>query len=283
MDPRAVQAVSYAATRNTRALVVERSGHIVFEKYWDGTTIDTAVDPGFSPVLAAIAVGSALNDRLITSLDAPLSDYLPDGGGTQGTITLRELLAQDPAGMSVGDATDYLALVLERVTSQKYPTLLAERLWKPMEAGSIEFRVADNRQRPGGVSAGCCVRARIGDWMRIAELLANDGIFEGNQFTPPRYVHLMLRPAHKDSPRGYFTRVDGAFATQDVAWLEGHDKQRLWIVPSLRLTIPEGSAVRRLITGLGRVMIPDSIIRGTSGWQPRPVGEGVDPKKFAPH
>ena len=30
-------------------------------------------------------------------------------------------------------------------------------------------------------------------------------------------------------------------------------------------------------------MIPDSIIRGTSGWQPRAAGEGVDPNKFAPH
>ena len=30
-------------------------------------------------------------------------------------------------------------------------------------------------------------------------------------------------------------------------------------------------------------MIPDSIIRGTSGWQPASAGEGVDPNKFAPH
>ena len=30
-------------------------------------------------------------------------------------------------------------------------------------------------------------------------------------------------------------------------------------------------------------MIPDSIIRGTVGWQPRSVSEGVDPNKFAPH
>jgi CubicO group peptidase (beta-lactamase class C family) len=284
LDPQAIEAaVTYAAARNTRALVVGRGGHIVLEKYWDGTTSDTAVDPGFAPVLAALAVGSALNDRLIMSLDAPLSDYLPNGGGTQGSITLRQLLAQDPAGMSVGESTDYLAFVLERVTSQKYPTLLAERLWKPMEAGSIEYRVADNRLRPGGVSAGCCVRARIGDWMRIAELLANDGIFEGNQFTPPRYVHLMLRPAHKDSPRGYFTRVDGAFATEDVARLEGSDKQRLWIVPSLRLTILRIGGEPSQSQGWDEAMIPDSIIRGTSGWQPRPVGEGVDPKKFAPH
>jgi len=169
------------------------------------------------------------------------------------------------------------------VTSQKYPTLLTERLWKPMGAGSIKFRVAENQQRPGGVSAGCCVRARIGDWMRVGELLAHDGVFAGNQLTPPRYVHLMLRPVHKDSPRGYYTRVDGDFATRDVAWLEGHDKQRLWIVPSLRLTILRIGAALPASQGWDEAMIPDSIIRGTSGWQPRQAGEGVDPKKFAPH
>src|SRR5678815_848185 len=35
MDPQAIDAaVTYAAARNTRALVVGRGGHIVFEKYW---------------------------------------------------------------------------------------------------------------------------------------------------------------------------------------------------------------------------------------------------------
>jgi hypothetical protein len=35
--------------------------------------------------------------------------------------------------------------------------------------------------------------------------------------------------------------------------------------------------------GWDEAMIPDSIIRGTSGWHPKPVGEGVDPNKYAPH
>ena len=38
------------ATRNTRALVIGRDGHIVFEKYWDDTTLDSPVDlSGFTP------------------------------------------------------------------------------------------------------------------------------------------------------------------------------------------------------------------------------------------
>ena len=54
------------AKRNTRALVIGRGGHIVFEKYWGDTTLDTPVDlPDFTPVLAPLLVGSAMNDRLI--------------------------------------------------------------------------------------------------------------------------------------------------------------------------------------------------------------------------
>ena len=284
VDPQAVEAaVSYAAARNTRALVVGRGGHIVFEKYWGDTTFDTLVDPGFAPVLTALAVGTAMNDRLVMSLDAPLSDYLPDAVSTRGAITLRELLAQDPVGMPIGENTDHLAFVLERVTKQKYSQLLVDRLWRPLEGGPLEFRVADNRLRPGGVSAGCCVRARIGDWMRIGEMLAHDGVFQGNQFTPPRFVQLMMRPAHRGSPRGYFTRVDGAFATRDVAWLEGPGRQRLWIVPSLRLAILRLGEEPPAGKGWDEALIPNAIIRGTQGWRPAGAGEAVDPNRFAPH
>jgi hypothetical protein len=30
-------------------------------------------------------------------------------------------------------------------------------------------------------------------------------------------------------------------------------------------------------------MIPNTIVRGTSGWKPPAPGEGVDPKLYAPH
>src|SRR5690242_12344804 len=79
MDPAAIQqAVDYAASHGSTALLIGRGGHIVFEKYWDSTTFDTPVDPGFAPALLALAVGSALEDRLIASLDAPLANYLQE-------------------------------------------------------------------------------------------------------------------------------------------------------------------------------------------------------------
>jgi len=285
MDPAAIQlAVDYAGKRNTSALVIGRNGHIVFEKYWGDTTFDTEVsDNDFSAPFAALLIGSAMNDRLSVNLDEPLSTYLPEyAGATTGTKSLRQLLGGQSSGVT--PPTELAALVLERVTRQPFEILVTERLWKPMGGGDLSFRRnTSNDLRHGAATAGCCVTASIGDWMRVGELLANDGVFEGNQVTPPRYVTFMLTPTHKGAGTAFGVNVDDRFAAHDVAWLSGARKQRLWVVPSLRLVILRVGDEPDTADGWDEAMIPDSIIRGTSGWHPKSVGEGVDPNKYAPH
>ena len=210
----------------------------MFEKYWGDTTPDTPVtDNDFAAPFAALLVGSAMNDRLPVNLDEPLSTYLPEyAGAATGMQSLRQLLGGQAS--EAAPPAELAALVLERVTRQPFETLVSERLWKPLGGGDLSFRRnGSNELRRGAATAGCCVTARIGDWMRVGELLANDGVFEGNQFTPPRYVTLMLTPTHKGAGTGFGVNVDDRFAAHDVAWLSGARSQRLWVVPSLRLFI----------------------------------------------
>jgi CubicO group peptidase (beta-lactamase class C family) len=276
-------AVEYLAPRNTRALVVGRGGHIVFEKYWDTSTLETEVElSGFTPALSAILLGVAMNDDRSVNLDAPVSNYIGDmGGEPRGAQTLRQLASD--ADQASG--ADQLARVLEHVSGQSYDSLVAERLWKPLGGGPFSLATTREGDRKGTAHAGCCLRARLGDWMRIGELLANDCVFEGSQLTPPGYVKLMLTPTHKESPAGFFTRVDGTFAAHDVARLEADGMQRLWIVPSLKLVILRVGGEPPASQGWDEALIPDSIIRGTSGWQPASAGEGtnLDPNRYAPH
>jgi CubicO group peptidase (beta-lactamase class C family) len=288
MDPAAIQlAVDYAGKRNTSALVIGRNGHIVFEKYWGDTTLDTEVETGrFAEVLVALLVGTAMNDRIIRDLDEPISSYLPElpdarANLPDGPQTLRVLLGSQYDHVAL--ARETVARILERVMKQPYETLVSERLWKPMGGGDLSFRRGGAKVRGDRAVAICCVKARIGDWMRVGELLANDGVFEGNQFTPPRFVTVMLTPTHKESPVGLGINLNGQFAAADVAWLDGGKSQRLWVVPSLRLTILRVGEEPDASDGWDEAMIPDSIIRGTSGWHPKSVGEGVDPNKYAPH
>jgi CubicO group peptidase (beta-lactamase class C family) len=285
IDPAAVElAVAYAEPRNTRALVIGRNGHIVFEKYWGDTNFDTPLRlSGFTPVLIALSAGSAMNDRLIPSLDQPFSNYVPTfAESSSGKKTLREMLAHGDMADDMGWSANLAAEAIERVTKQSYETVVAERLWKPMEAGTftMERRSAEG---PGAVRASCCMTARLGDWMRVGELLARDGVYEGNELAPRSFVRQMMTPTEKDSKYGFYVRVNGGFAAHDVVWLESGGMQRMWIVPSLQLVILRVGDEPPRDKGWDEVMIPDSIIRGTSGWKSPAVPGGIDPDKFAPH
>lgn len=275
IDAAAIEvAVDYAGQRNSSALVIARGGHVVFEKYWGDTATDSAIRfDALSPVVSGVMLGVALNERMLLDIDMPLSRYLGESPVNESR-TLRTLLADWDA--------ETIALVLERVAQQPYHVLVAEKLWESLGNGDIGFARLTDGPRKGSGSASCCIRARIGDWLRFGQLLARDGVFEANQYTPPGFVHAMLRATNKEDPRGYFMRMDGVFAARDVAWAGGDDHQRLWVVPSLDLVIlrlgeAAGSA------GWDEALIPDSIIRGTDGWQPARVEESTDPKRFAPH
>ena len=285
IDPGAVgNAVAYAGDRNTRAFVIGRNGHIVFEKYWGDTTFDTPERlSGFTPVLIALAVGSAMNDHLIPSLDQPLSNYVPTfAEGSSGKKTLREILVHGDTDEDMGWSANLAAEAIERVTKQGYETIVAERLWKPMEAGSFTME-RRSAQGPGAVRASCCMTSRLGDWMRVGELLAHDGVYQGNELAPRAFVAQMKQAPSKDAKYGYYVRVNGGFAAHDVIWLESEGKQRLWIVPSLALVILRVGDDPPRDKGWDETMIPDSIIRGTSGWQSTKVPGGIDPKNYAPH
>jgi CubicO group peptidase (beta-lactamase class C family) len=315
------QAVDYAATRDTRALVIGQGGHIVFEKYWDDSSLETPVDlSGFTPVLSGLLLGTVMYGDRGLVLDAPLSEFIDAWKNDErGTVTLRELLSAEggfvrvdgwplpgslaaryavrgdlraallawprdpklPNGETPADVSaDILALALEKRPGPRYASELSLNLFKPLGIGGFSMGHDAGQETSGRIRAGCCLRMNIGDWMRIGELLANDGVFEGSQLMPPGFVKQMLSPTRKDSPVGWFTRVDGQFATPNVARLESKGKQRLWIVPSLRLVILR---IGDEPPDWDEAMIPDSIIRGTRGWEPTKAGEGVDPNKFAPH
>jgi CubicO group peptidase (beta-lactamase class C family) len=318
-------AVRYAEPRNTTALVVGVNGHVVYQKFWAGASLDSEVElSGFTPVLSALLLGTALQNGEIRDLDTPLAAYLGEWqADPRGTITLRELLTGDsnlaapgartwprslaaryyatddlettllhwPQAERAGRAgsppevdADVLSLALTRALKADYPDLLKERLWTPLGAGSFSLAVDEEGPARRG-RAGCCLRARISDWLRVGALIANHGVFEGNQFAPPEFARLLVTPAHAGSPRAVFMRMDGQFAAHDVVWLEAAGRQRMWMVPSLKLVILRTGTEPSADQGWDEATIPDDIIRGMRDWRPASTGEGaqVDPNRYAPH
>jgi CubicO group peptidase (beta-lactamase class C family) len=90
------------------------------------------------------------------------------------------------------------------------------------------------------------------DWARFGLLLADDGVWQGQEILPHGYVAMMASPApasggeygrglvwrwaiHDDTPG---VNPDAAFGIPaDAFWMLGHDGQSVAVIPSLRLVI----------------------------------------------
>jgi CubicO group peptidase (beta-lactamase class C family) len=316
-------AADYAGPRRTTALIVARHGHIVFEHYWDNQRFDAMTDLGdFSTSLAALTLGAAMGDRKIGLVTEPIANYIDELRGTEeGAITIRDLLQSSsglsaPAGgfgpwspvahLRYGRDTraqclsrklaarpgerwqpqlcdvELLVTVIERATHERYARYISAHLWKPIGAADAQLAREDEAGAP---RAACCLRARRGDWIRIAELLVSDGRFEGEQVLPPGWVREMLAPARSNKNFGYqvwlgqpFAGAAGGasepYAAGDVYLLKGSGKSRLWVVPSLSLSILRTGTNSETDPDWDDARIPNLIIRGARDFQPQATPSG---------
>ena len=328
-------AADYAGQRDTTALIVARHGHIVFEQYWDNERFDAITDLGeFSSTIAALTVGLAMGDRKIGLVTEPIANYIEElRNDERGTITIADLLhsasglAPLTGGFGPGSQAAHerfgpdtraqclsrkldarpgerwlpqicdvqlLALVIERATHERYAAYISAHLWKPIGAADAQLAREDEAGAP---RAGCCLRARRGDWIRIAELLVSEGRFEGEQILPPGWVRAMLAPSKANKNFGYQVWLGQPFAAEsssagatepyaadDVYLLKGAGKSQLWLVPSLGLSILRTGTNSENDKDWDDARVPNLIIRGTRDFVPRAAAPGSpDARSLVPN
>jgi CubicO group peptidase (beta-lactamase class C family) len=100
------EAASRAGDAGGRALLVQYRGTLAVERYFQADDANTLLPAGLvARPLAAMAIGIALAERKIKSLDDPVSLYLPEWDDeTRGRITLRQLL-EETSGLETGGDT----------------------------------------------------------------------------------------------------------------------------------------------------------------------------------
>jgi len=316
LDRRALQAAAaYAGEHASRALIVTRHDHIVYERYWQGTGFDTLADAqSFTPLLAALATGVAISHRRIGWPDQPIGAFITEWRqDPRGAITVRDLL-QSSSGLARSATRDsgtdlvtaslgeplagtpgitrleqpadaqLLALVLERASGERYAAYLSRALWRRIGAGDAWLRL----DRPAGAAhADCCLLARQGDWIRIGQLLLGDGNYRGDEVIRPGWVRLMRTPSRGDPRYGAYLRLGSPatpgrepYAARDLFAVQGEGGNRLWLVPSLQIAILR-TAPAGQDADWDDSRIPNLIIRGARDYVP-PAQPGVDVSALVP-
>jgi CubicO group peptidase (beta-lactamase class C family) len=312
-------AAKWAEANKSTALIVIQKGKVVLETYWGGAKPDElasgrALTRGVTPLLLGFPVADGQ-----LKLDDPIGRYIHEWkDDPRGRITVRQL-AQNESGLEVappssathvpgnkdlylaygGDViraalayeqtskpgsrfdvaqenTQLLALVIERATGQPIQTLFSERVWKKIGAADAAFQF----DRPGGVArVMCCMRATPRDWARLAWLIEQGGVWNGEQVIPAGWIKTMATPAGHNpnfgmglwlgSPynanRSYFEGQPGViaqsepFLADDVVMMEGGGNREIWVSPSKDL------AVLRLgtqVKGWDNSVLMNTLIRG---------------------
>lgn len=318
LDPRALdEAARYAGEHGAQALIVSRHDHIVFERYWRGSSFNTLIDAGsLTPLLAALATGHAIAHRQVGWPDEPVGVLLPQWANTpRGSITVRNLLqfssglapagpadnpydiagslmgrplAAPPGSRRLEQPADpqLLALALERATHQRYADYLAATIWRPIGAGDAWLWL----DRPGGSAhADCCLISRQGDWIRVGELLLRDGNYRGDELMRPGWIAVMRSPAQSDPQFGMFVRVASrpapgreTYAARDVFVAGGPDGNRLWIVPSMGIVVLRTGSAAQSDAGWDDARVPNLVIRGARDYLPPAALPGADLSAIVP-
>lgn len=293
---------SFAAQTGSFALIVSKRGRIIYEHYGAGFNATSRFDTAsMHKAVVALLVGAAVADGKIRSVDDRLSRYLPElDGSPRGDITLRQLLEMNSGLMTppISDSsaspywqtyfgadlrwsigqwpivpstrgqfyyananTQYLLWVIERATGKPYIDFLSTRLWRKI--GASDARVWLDRE--GGSPRGfCCLQASARDWLRIGELIRNQGQWRGTRILPATWIAQMLAPSASNPNFGWniwrgtpynpkrtygpgipaVVEARAPFARDDTYYIDGSGGQRVYVIHSEQLVIVRIGAPR---------------------------------------
>jgi CubicO group peptidase (beta-lactamase class C family) len=287
------EAAQFVQGSNGQALIVVHKGVVQLERYFGEAAADKPFSShSFAKTLAALAIGAAVTDGKISSLDQPASTWLPEWRDeARKAITLRRLLTMsagfrnafnpDPAshymqlhyGADVeaavagapvayapgkdfsydNDNLQALGLVVERATGQPYIDYVSRRLWQPLGAADGEMLL----DRKGGRAMPyCCIWSQPRDWIRLAQMLMDGGVWQGKRLLSADFVKALHSPSAANANFGFQVALGSAWydarlhrhrgapegsvapsLAPDLYFLSGAGGLQLSIIPSEQLLI----------------------------------------------
>ena len=232
----------YALSDGGHAVLIAQNGKLILERYSGNNNRNTLINPqSMSKSLLSLAVGVAMKQGKIKSVNDPIRNYLPNlKNGEKGTITIRNLLQMsggleqiskdyrpwNPWSRSVqqnfGRRFNYWVgqLELSDVPGRRFEynnnesnllgMVLESATQMPYQA-FLKEEVWPKLQlgsasayldKPDGdAMKSCCIFTRPIDWLTLGQLVLDKGMFNGNQIIDEAYINSATTPS--DLYRGY--------------------------------------------------------------------------------
>jgi hypothetical protein len=239
----------------TRALIVHRHGHRVLDVFSTGTSGATPVTGGeLTPAIFALALSPLVDTRRM-GIDAAVQAVRQESAVYTATGWRNPWSAAARTRFSLHAAPQMLR------GDGSVAQTLSERVWLPLHAQHASLWGSDDKM----LRVDCCIVAQLDDWMRVGDVLLQQGNFEGERIASPDWIRALLA-ADLDGRRHpvWLKQQQGAEgaeppAARDTFWFDLGPGLRLWLVPrrALSVLIWTETALRARDTE-----IPNLLIRG---------------------
>lgn len=265
----------YLKRAKVRGFVVLDRDTIVDERYAGAGESTRFQSWSVAKSFTATAVGIALDEGRIHSLDDPVTGYLPElrASGYAGVsirdvlrmssgidwhegrdaprlqvaahrrIDLTRMAARRQRGWPPGSRFDYdsmnyfvLAWLVQRVSGMPYYSYVQARIWQPAGMASAAAIGEDGHAHGLGY---CCYYATDRDYARFGLLYLRDGRAHGRSVVPASWVDRSTRPsstAQRGYGLGWWLDADGDFMA------EGLDGQYVYVSPEYDVVIVQSAS-----------------------------------------
>jgi hypothetical protein len=247
-------AADAARKQGAHALLVHRHGHRVFEYFGTARGGDVEVVGGeLSAALLALSLGVLVDSRRIE----------PDAA-----------LAAIRAAAAPGEAwrNPWSAAAKRRFNLAAPPPLLLQdldgsiantisnRVWLPLGAADAALWGVDDAK----LRLDCCAVARLNDWMRVGDLLLQQGGYQGQRIVSPDWIRQLLAADAQGQRHPVWLHQQSRWigdeppATREIYWFDLAGDMRLWLVPRRALAILYWADAQKSRDTL----VPNIILRG---------------------
>ncbi len=260
----------------TVAFLIIKSDSILYEKYYDGYERDSKSNSfSMAKSIVSAALGKAIMEGHIESLDEPVGNYFPEfSKGQAAAMTVGDLSSMasglnwdesyyspfsvttrayfdenldevilgqnsvEEPGQSykyLSGNTQLLAMVIEKATGKSLADYVFENFWKPMGAESDALWQTDKEN--GTVKAYCCIASNARDFARFGKLYKQYGKWNGRQILDSTFVSKSIRPRFPTSPEYGYGWWLSNYNDKNIFYMRGHLGQYVIVIPEDDLII----------------------------------------------
>jgi hypothetical protein len=247
-----------------RALIVHRHGHRILQRFDARTSGATELTGGeLTPAVFALALAPLVDTRRV-GIDAAIA-----------------AVREESAYYNAGWRNPWSAAAHRRFRLRPAPKLLlrdgedalqtiSQRVWQPLRAQDAALWGEGDQ----ALRVDYQMVAKLDDWVRVGDVLLQQGNFEGERIASPDWIRALLaadlngmrHPAWLKSQQPWAGAEPPA--ARDAFWFDLGEGVRLWLVPRRGLSVLVWSASK---VGARDTEIPNLFIRALTDQAP-PVG-----------